>query len=301
MKLNKDIKYIWSNGKIKKGKNYISTLNASLHYGLAAWEGIRVYNSEPLFLYRHVERLLASAAFLGMEVSHTEKDIADGIIDLLIKLYGKKAYRNREINNVYIRPIIYYSAAEENKYPYDKQVSVDIYAFPINSLHKSKRIDCIISSYRRAYPYNFMEAKVSSNYITAELAMAEAKRMGADDALLQSESGHIIEATVANLFIVKDGSILTPPADGCILPGLTREWVMALRRYNDLQITYKQFDVRERNLTRNDVYNADEVFITGTYAEIVPVNSVDGYKYKEDNRITQKIIKMFDKEIKQYE
>jgi branched-chain amino acid aminotransferase len=163
--------------------------------------------------------------------------------------------------------------------------SVDIYAFPIPPLHSGKRgIKCIVASHRRGYPQFQMQAKTAANYASLQLVKAELDQAKADDALFMDNNGHIVEATVANLFVVKGDVIMTPPNDGSILQGITRSTIAEM--LSDASIMFVKHKKRplvvEKKITRADLYTADCVFLTGTYAEVVNVLEIDGRRIGTD-------------------
>lgn len=264
LNLTPKIDLCWSNGSIVRGAHTISTLNASLHYSRCAWEGIRAYGGVPFKLREHLERLWRSAEFLGLKIpSEFRYSAEDGVHDLLAAI--KTANLDGSQDNIYVRPIVYLENTEQNcdDFPI---ASVDIYAFPAKRMiHSKPGYRVAISSYQRSYPCFHMEAKVPANYVLNEMAKAQFPTF--DDVLFQDRDGYITEGTVANLFVIKDDMIYTPPADGSILPGITRSEVIRL---------FSQ-KVKEQRITRHMLYGADAAFLTGTYLEIMPIDVVDNH------------------------
>ncbi len=268
----------WSNGKIIEGKKQIDSLNFSLHYaGPCVWEGIRSYKQEDgrtfiFMLEAHIDRLFDSAKIMGFEIPYTKKEIIQGCADVVDGNGG---------GDLYLRPISYVDQDAESVRTDAKNISVDIYSFPIHDLHDKKDgIKLAISSYSRGYPQFQMQAKTASNYNFLHMIKHEMEKTGVDDLLLTDNQGYITEATVANIFIIKGDVIMTPPNDGSILPGITRRCLgQIIQNSNIMWGTYKKAPVLiEKNITRADLYTANCVILCGTYAEVVRVDEIDGRK-----------------------
>lgn len=256
----------WSDGSLidsyMDGGGYPGGFNFSLHYGPVVWEGIRSYQFENsvniVFLREHIDRLFRSAKALGMKPRFNQKHIRNAIIDYV--------YDNDHVNKeYYIRPVMYIDAPAEGVQNKGSPTKVEIFYTPISEMGLPKKeIKVCISNQVRGYPQNQMQIKNSVNYMTNDLAYKEAKRQGFDDALFQTPTGHIAEATVANLFIIDhSGSICTPPSNGDILEGCTRKWVI------------NNYPVTQRPLTRYDLYTAKCAFLTGTFVEMARIKKID--------------------------
>jgi branched-chain amino acid aminotransferase len=255
---------VWSNGTISSKKTPIDSLNFVLHYGApAVWEGIRSYLQEDgstkiWLLSQHIKRLFNSAKILNIKIPYTEEQLVEACQDLVESAGG---------GDLYLRPIAYTTQDAESVRAQTSDINVDIYAFPLKSLDRDAGIKARISSVARGYPQYQMQAKTTANY--AVLHNCKHEFEGVDEVLFCDNDGYIVEASVANIFIVKNNIVYTPPQTGSILSGLTRQYVAEKLRQNGVEVF-------ERRLTRADVYTADEFFMTGTYVEVVPITQVDG-------------------------
>lgn len=253
---------MWSNGFFREDPVSVSSFNWTLHYGGSAWEGIRSYRDKDgtaqiFLLERHVERLFESAQILRLEIPYTKEQIADALVDL------QGRHGNKEL---YFRPIVYRRKNAESNADVEPTIGVDIYAFELKNTFNKDGIKVATSSLSRNYPEFEMQCKSSNNYGQLMLLKDEATRLNVDDVLLKSRTGHYTEASTANLFVVlASGEIVTPPSDGSILPGITRSLIG------------QQLQAVEKPITRPDLITAQEIFITGTYAEVTPIVEFDGY------------------------
>lgn len=269
---------VWSNGKIFDKNVEIDSMNYTLHYASpCVWEGMRSYvqpdGSAKIYrLKQHIQRLFDSAKILNFKIPYTLDEVIKACEDL-IKVSNSK--------DLYFRPIAYCTNKAESAKPQNPKISLDIYCFPLKPLHNSDGIDCIISSYRRGYPMYQMQAKTPKNYDIMNLVKEELDRSGANDALLQDNDGYIVEATVANLFVVKNKVVMTPPNDGSILPGITRQSLAEIISSPNLR--KHGYQIFEKRITRADLYTADCVMMCGTYAEVVKINTIDGRDVSEDD------------------
>jgi len=260
---------IWMNGKLVPYKNAkVHVLTHALHYSTAIFEGIRCYNTPrgPMIfrLPEHVERLFKSAKMYSMKIPYLKKEISDAII---------KTVKASKLKECYIRPIAYYGHGVMGLTPTPNKVEVAIACWEWNlgesSAGKVSGARCKISSWlridSRSQP---MQAKAASNYANAALARVEALRDGYDEAIMLNYHGKVSEGSAENIFIVNKGKISTPPLDAGILDGITRDSVIKIARSEG-------FTVNERNIDREDLYVADEVFMTGTAAEVKSVTEID--------------------------
>lgn len=238
----------------------------------------------------HITRLFDSAKIVGFEIPYSKKELVEAC-----KLLQEA---NGEVE-LYFRPVAYAANAAESAKPQKLKISVDIYAFPLKALHqKEEGIDCIISSHRRGYPDYQMQAKTASNYSFLQLVKPELDKSGADEALLMDRNGHIVEATVANLFVVRNKFVITPPNDGSILPGITRQCVARIIDDYNIENFAKPIPLIEKPVTRADLYTADCVFLCGTYAEVIKVAEIDGRKIDGNDDIFQYIKKEYAKMVR---
>lgn len=276
--------YIWFDGKFVKWEDAkVHVLTHTLHYGLGVFEGIRVYecgkNLSGIFcLEMHVKRLLESAKIVGIDPKFSAEEIENGIIETV---------RKNKVRSGYIRPIIFIGDGEMGLYAYTNPVHVAIAVWPWGTylgeegLKNGVRVK--ISSFIRHHVNSSMtKAKVCGYYVNSILAKKEAKELGYDEAILLDADGYVAEGAGENVFIVKNGEVKTPPPMS-ILPGITRKVVLMF--LDEFGIKWK-----EERFTRDELYTADEAFLTGTAAEITPIREVDGRKIGNGNfEITRKI------------
>ena len=243
-------------------------LTHSLHYGMAVFEGIRAYETDrgaAVFrLTDHIERLHRSAHMMMMDMPYTVDELVDAT---------KQVVRDSGLPSCYIRPIAYYGYGEMglNTMPCTTDVTIACWPWGLylgeDALTKGVRMK--ISSWRR-HDHNIMPpaSKTSGNYVNSSLAKVEALKAGYDEALLLNPQGMVSECTGENVFVVVDGTIITPPTAAGALKGITQDTVTAIAR--DFG-----FEVRVGDLARSDLYVAEEMFVVGTAAEVSAVNSVD--------------------------
>jgi len=257
------------NGKLVPFKNAkVHVLTHALHYSTAVFEGIRCYNTpkgSAIFrLPEHVDRFFNSAKMYSMKMPYNKKQITDAII---------KTVKNSTLKECYIRPIAYYGYGELGLTPTQNKVDVAIACWPWkmgeSKAGKFTGAKCKISSWIRidsaAQP---MKAKAASNYANAALARVEALKEGYDEAIMLNNQGKIAEGSAENIFILKDDKIITPPLTAGVLEGITRDSVIQIIEFNGGEVI-------EADLDREDLYIADEVFMTGTAAEVKSVTEID--------------------------
>lgn len=260
---------IWMSGKLVPYKDAkVHVLTHALHYSTAIFEGIRCYNTprgSMIFrLPEHVDRLFKSAKMYSMKIPYSKKEISDAII---------KTVKASKLKECYIRPIAYYGHGVMGLTPTPNKVEVSIACWEWNlgesSAGKVLGARCRVSSWlridSRSQP---MQAKAASNYANAALARVEALRDGYDEAIMLNYHGKVSEGSAENIFIVNKEEISTPPLDAGILDGITRDSVIKIARSEG-------FTVIERDIDREDLYIADEVFMTGTAAEVKSVTEID--------------------------
>ena len=255
------------NGKyLPKSQACISVLDHGLLYGDGVFEGIKVYEGFVYRLDEHLDRLYRSAKFVHIEIPYTKEELKGLILDLLARngLYEKAYIRlvvTRGIGDLGINP---------KKCTFGTSVIIitdRIQIYPEELYQKG--IKCITCSTRRLSVQTMSVEAKTLNYLSNILGIIEANNAGADEGIMLTVDGYVSEATVDNVFIVKDGQVFTPPTYMGILPGITRAAVMETAV--ELGIPCE-----ERILTTFDLYTADEVFLTGTAAELVPVVEIDG-------------------------
>ncbi len=259
---------IYLNGRFVKAADAKTDLyGQSLHYGLAAFEGIRAYkthNATRIFKIReHYERLQRSCELVGIPYTWDNSELI------------KQTYRLLEINNLkdaYIRPLVY-SEPNMTLIAPDK-VSIMICAWEWGAYLGNKQLKVGISPFQRPNPKStFVEAKISGHYVNSILATTEAKKRGFDEALLLDMNENVAEGSGANIFIEKGGKLYTP-ALGNILAGITRATVIELCKVLDIEVTEKAISVEE-------LKNADSAFFCGTAAEVIGIHTIDDTVYKQ--------------------
>jgi branched-chain amino acid aminotransferase len=276
---------IWMDGDIVPwDRATVHVMTHSLHYGSAMFEGIRCYKTDRgTMIYRleaHMKRLFRSAKIYEMQIPFTSDDIVKGIKSLIVA--------NR-IEECYIRPIVYYGSDEVGVNPKGNKVHVSIAMWPwlpyLGDDGLRRGVRCKISSWARIDQRSLPTmAKAAANYANSILARTEAQKLGYDEAILLNTNGFVTEGTGENLFAVRDGIIVTPPLSAGILPGITRDSIIQLGR--DMS-----YVVKERNISRGELLVSDEVFLSGTAAEVTPVREIDNDLIGNGSRgpITEKI------------
>jgi branched-chain amino acid aminotransferase len=274
----------WSDGRIINGKALTDSFAFPLHYaGPAVWEGLRSYVQDDgtckiWKLKEHVVRLLDSAKVLGMTIPYTVSQIEKACQDI-VEANGNK--------DLYLRPIAFVEGDAEGIHTNAGKVRLDIYCVPVPKLHKNSGsgIKMMISNVIRSYPQFNMQVKTPANYAILSSVKGLLEQTGTQDAFLIDNGGYIVEATVANFFVIKGDLIMTPPNDGSILPGITRACVASIVMDRTKMFSkYKKVPVLlEKPITKTDLYTADCVILCGTYAEIVRVSEIDGKKIDGDD------------------
>ncbi|MBI2169390.1 MAG: branched-chain amino acid transaminase [Actinobacteria bacterium] len=274
---------IWMDGELVDwDAANVHVLTHTLHYGSGVFEGIRAYETADgpavFRLTEHIERLLRSAKMLMIEVPFSVEQLVEAVKDTV---------RVNEVESCYIRPLVYLGYGEMGLNPLNSPVNVSVAVWPWGTYLGDEGVKhgvrMKISSWRRQDSnINPPAAKGTGIYINSILAKVEAIKAGYDEAILLSPDGYVSECTGENLFVVRDGMLVTPPLSAGALDGITRDSVMTIAR--DLG-----YEVREENLLRTDLYIADEAFLTGTAAEVVPMREVDDRVIGEPGEITRKI------------
>lgn len=263
-------KYIWLNGKLVPWENAtVHVMAHGLHYGSSVFEGIRCYetpNGRVIFrLGAHIKRLLNSAKLYRYPVPFSQEEIEKGCRDAIVE---------NELKNAYIRPLVYLGAGSLGVVPGpDVPTEVMIAAMEwgayLGEEGLKNGIDVCVSSWTRTTSAQLpILSKAGGHYLNAQLIGGEARRNGFEEGISVSDRGMISEGSAENLFVVRDGKIYTPPLSAAILNGITRDAVITLAQNLG-------YEVIERELPRELLYISDEVFFTGTAAEVTPVRSVD--------------------------
>lgn len=258
----------------------ISIATHALHYGTGAFGGLRgtITPDKPTEIYlfrlnRHCQRLSRSAKFLNFSLE-AEK-IEETIIEF-VKL-------NKPTKPFYIRPFVYTSDLGIAPRLHDIEKDFFVYGLEMGDYLSSKSISCRISSWYRQEDRSLpLRGKISGAYITSALAKTEAVESGFDEAILMNSQGKVCEATGMNLFLVRDGKLITPSFDQDILEGITRDSVITIAE--NLGIT-----VQQRQIDKTELFIADEVFLCGTAAKIAPVKKIENYLLPDSNPITKQL------------
>ncbi|MBI5056361.1 MAG: branched-chain amino acid transaminase [Nitrospirae bacterium] len=286
-------KFIWMDGKfVKWGDANVHILTHTLHYGTGAFEGIRCYKTKSgsavFRLKEHVDRLFDSCHILKIDVPFSHKEIEKAIIDT-VKINGLK--------ECYIRPLVYLGYGAMGLYPKENPARVAIAAWPwgayLGEDGIKNGIRVKISSFARHHvSATLTKSKTCGDYVNSTLAKREALACGYEEALMLDTSGFVSEGTGQNIFIVRDGALITPPLPS-ILEGITRKSIMEMARR-------EKIEVREAYFTRDEIYIADEAFFSGTAAEVTPVREVDGRTIGtgKPGPVTKKLQSLFFKIVK---
>jgi len=283
-----EVKEIWMDGEFiewKKANVHVTT--HSLHYGTGVFEGLRGYgagsNVYVFRLHEHIDRLYQSAMLYFMEPKWSKQEIADAIIELI--------RRNEIRDTCYIRPLVFRGYGVFGLNPLRSPVQVAIITFPFGQyLDAEKGARCCIASWRRISSDTLPpESKACGNYINSVLAKIDAVKNGFDEAIFLDSHGFVSEGSGENIFILKGDTAYTPPIYSSILMGITRETVIQLCKDLGLKVV-------ERPITRTELYYSDEVFFTGTAAELTPVVNIDHRKIGDGGvgPISKKLIKKFE-------
>lgn len=255
---------------VKRKDANVPILTHSMQYGSGIFEGIRTYStSKGAAIFRlddHIKRFFRSAKIYAMDLGYTQKEIHDAII---------KTVSYNKLDSCYIRPFAFYDDDNIGISTTGKKISVLIAARPFGAYYgkgKESGISCKISSWQRINSLILPpEAKASGNYINSIIANLDAKMAGADEAILTSFDGYVAEGPGENIFIVEDGTLVTPSREADILLGITRDSVIKIAKDMGLQLF-------ERNIHKEELYICDEAFFAGTAAEITPITKIDSRK-----------------------
>lgn len=280
---------VWLNGSLVDYDNAkIHVLTHALHYGTGVFEGMRCYktvNGSAIFrLSDHIQRLIDSGKCYFMDLGYSRQQLEKASIDT-VKANG--------MEECYIRPIAYYGYGKMGVNPMPNKVSVAIAAWKWDEYLKGgtdKGARLMVSSWARIDPKAMpMRAKATANYANSALARVEAIKAGFDEAVMLNSSGRVVEASAENIFIVKNGSLATPPTSSGALEGMTRDSVIKIAEGNGI-------DCNIRDIVRDELYTADEVFLTGTAAEIKPVGEIDNRTIGDGStgKITKQLKELFE-------
>jgi branched-chain amino acid aminotransferase len=294
----KGAEFIWFDGKFVKWEEAtIPVMSHVLHYGTSVFEGIRAYFAENnLYIFRlkdHMERLHRSARVYSFALNYSAKELCDATIDLLRRISIKES--------CYIRPLTFVGMhGIDLNITRDSPTHTVIITFPFAKYFKGEGIKACVSSWRRIHDTSTPPmAKAAGNYLNSILATQESRNNGYNESILLDTEGNVSEAAGENIFIVRNKKIYTPFTAFSVLEGITRDSAMTIARNMG-------YDLAERPIVRTELYMADEVFLTGTAAEIIAVTNIDGLQIGDgrEGPVTRSIREMYTKivsaEIKEY-
>jgi branched-chain amino acid aminotransferase len=281
---------IWMNGKFVAWEDAkVHVLTHGLHYGTGVFEGVRCYDTAigpAVFRHAdHIDRLYKSAELYYMPIPYEREEIRQSTLELIAR---------NGLRSCYIRPIVFRGYGTMGLFPLDATVDVAIavweWAAYLGEEGKQHGVRAKVSSWRRISPDSLIpQAKASGQYLNSVLAKIESHKAGYEEAILLDDKGHVCEGSGENIYVVREGRIFTPPQTASILDGINRRSVIQIAR--DLG-----FEVVERDIARAELYLADEVFLTGTAAELVPVREIDDHPVADGKpgEITRAVQTAFD-------
>ncbi len=283
------MEYVYFEGKIVPDEEAkISIKTNSFHYGTAIFEGIRAYYDKStdmmwgLFFREHYERLFQNMKVLNM---HIEESIDD-----LVEITKELIKRNKIKSDIYIRPIVYFSDLKISPKLVGYSSKIAIYTYPLGDyIDINEGIKAIVSSWTRLTDNMIPpRLKVAGAYVNSAFSKTEAILAGADEAIVLNKNGYVSEGSAENIFIVRNGKLITPPVSDDILEGITRSAIITIAK--DLG-----YEVQERHISRTELYISDEVFFCGTGAQVSPVVEIDNRKIGDGKpgKITKEIQKVY--------
>jgi len=260
---------IWMDGKLVKWEDAtVHVLTHALHYGSGIFEGVRAYETKrgaAVFrLADHIRRLFRSAKVYQIDIPFTQEELCQAVKDTV---------RENGLNSCYIRPLVYRGYGEMGLNPLPAPVNVTVACWPWGTYLGEESLEAgvraKISSWKRS-DHNILPpgAKATGQYINSGLAKVEALKGGYDEGIMLNMAGYVTDGPGENIFIAKDGVLYTPPFSAGCLDGITRDSIIVIARDQGYQVV-------ERNLSRFDLYTAEEAFYTGTAAEVVPIREID--------------------------
>ncbi|HSG09051.1 MAG TPA: branched-chain amino acid transaminase [Longimicrobiales bacterium] len=261
--------WIWADGEfVPWGEAKVHLLAVAVQFGSSMFEGIRCYETEHgprIFRLReHIRRLHDSCKIYRMPLKHS--------VDVLVEAC-RDTVRKNDLGDCYVRPMVLWGYGSAGMLPFDSPLETYVAAWPwgtyLGEDALAKGVDVCVSSWNRAHPNTFpVLAKAAGNYVNAQLIKMEAVANGYVEGIALSPSGLVSEGSGQNLFLVRDGMVITPFLDGSSLAGITRDAVISIAQ----DLGYK---VREQDVPRESLYTVDEMFFTGTASEVTPIRSVD--------------------------
>lgn len=279
---------IWLDGKLVEWRDAkVHVLTHTLHYGMGVFEGVRAYdtpNGTSIFrLQEHTDRLFNSAKIFGMKLPYSKEEINEA---------QRAAVRENGLKSAYLRPMAFLGSEGMGLRAENLKVHVMVAAWewPAYMGEEAKTVGIKIrtSSFTRHHVnVNMCKAKANGSYMNSMLALREALDSGCEEALLLDTEGYVAEGSGENFFMIKDGVMYTPELTAC-LDGITRRTIIEMAKSQGIE-------VREKRITRDEVYIADEAFFTGTAAEVLPIRMLDGREIGEGRRgpVTEKLQTMY--------
>jgi branched-chain amino acid aminotransferase len=279
---------IWMNGEFVAWEDAkVHVLTHALHYGTGVFEGIRAYETErgtAIFRHAdHLDRLEASCRLYYMDLPYPKEKLREATHELIVRNGFKSCY---------IRPLVFRGTGPMGLNPLENRVDAMVAVWEwgayLGDEGKRNGVRAKVSSWRRISPAGLIpHAKASGQYLNSVLAKIESMKAGYDEGILLDDKGHVCEGTGENVFVVKEGVIATPPQSASILDGINRKSVMQIAR--DLG-----YEVVERDIARAELVLADEVFVTGTAAELTPLREIDDIEVGPPGPITREVQRVFD-------
>ena len=294
----KGAELVWFDGEFVKWEDAtVPVMTHALHYGTAVFEGIRVYTAKNnLFVFRlteHMERLHRSAGVYSFAVNYSIKELCDATIDLLKKIGIRES--------CYIRPLTFVGVhgIDLNITRHSPTHTV-IIIFPFTKYFEGEGVKACVSSWRRIHDTSIPPiSKAAGNYLNSVLATQESRQNGYDESILLSREGNVSEASGENIFVVRNNKVYTPHIADSALEGITRDTTITIAK----DIGYEMV---ERPISRTELYIADELFLTGTAAEIIAITNIDGHTVGSgrEGPVTKSIREMYSKivsaDVKEY-
>jgi branched-chain amino acid aminotransferase len=278
-----EVDQIWMDGELVPwGEAKVHVLTHALHYGSGVFEGIRAYKTPRgagvFRLEEHLKRLVRSAKLYYMPVPFTPDELYDATFAVL---------GGNGLDAAYVRPLVFRGYGEMGLFPLNAPVEVVIAAWPWGSYLGEEGVKngirAKVSSFQSLdHTALARAAKATGQYLNSILAKVEVTNAGYDEAIMLTEHGHVAEGSGENIFVVRNGVLMTPPPSDGVLEGITRESVMQIAKAEGIE-------VRERTLARSDLVIADELFFTGTAAEIVPIREVDDHPIGDPGPVTRRM------------
>jgi branched-chain amino acid aminotransferase, group I len=285
----KGAEFIWFDGKLVKWEEAtVPVMSHALHYGTSVFEGIRAYPTKNnLYVFRlkeHMERLHRSANVYSLSVKYSAKELCDATIELLKRISIKES--------LYIRPLTFVGMhGIDLNITRDSPTHTVIITFPFAKYFNGEGVKACVSSWRRNHDSSTPPmAKAAGNYLNSILAIQESKRNGYDESVLLDLEGNVSEASGENIFIIRNDKIYTPYSANSVLEGITRDTAITIAR--DMG-----YEFAERPISRTELYMSDELFLTGTAAEIIAVTNIDGHQIGNgrEGPVTKSIREMYTK------